>query len=496
VRFCEVMDAAPVMIWVSGKDKGCIWFNRPWLTFTGRSMAQEVGSGWSDGVHRDDFDGCTKLYSGHFDARKDFRMQYRLRQHDGEYRWVDDTGIPRYARDGTFLGYIGSCVDVDEHRKTQTELRRLLLEIAELNRQRDRVWHHSRDLLGIAGTDGIIRAANPAWTEILGYASDEVIGRNYLDFVFPEDAHLADDAWQTMLSGHNLTDLQIRLRRKDGSARWISWNSRTEGDLFYGYGRDITAAKAQEQALADAERVLRRRLLEIAELNRQADSAMLAASIAHEINQPLTAIVSNSSAALRWLARETPDVENAKATLNNIIHAGKRAAEISHSIRAISNKERHTPPTPVSLNELIREVLALVEAELQSHHIAVQTTLNDALPQMLGDRVQLQQVILNLINNAIEAMKVVSDDSRILQLKTELEDGGNVRITVQDSGPGIDGEDTERIFDRFFTKKSQGMGMGLTICRFIVEAHGGRIWLEAGFQRGSVFLISLPVGSS
>jgi signal transduction histidine kinase len=237
-------------------------------------------------------------------------------------------------------------------------------------------------------------------------------------------------------------------------------------------------------------------LLEIAELNRQADSAMLAASIAHEINQPLTAIVSNSSAALRWLARETPDVESAKATLNNIILAAKRAAEISHSIRAISNKERHTPPTPVSLNELIREVLALVEAELQSHHIAVQTTLNDALPQMLGDRVQLQQVILNLTNNAIEAMKVVSDDSRILQLKTELEDGRNVRITVQDSGPGIDGEDTERIFDRFFTKKSQGMGMGLTICRSIVESHGGRIWVEAGFQRGSVFLISLPVGSS
>jgi PAS domain S-box-containing protein len=362
VRFCEVMDAAPVMIWVSGKDKGCIWFNQPWLTFTGRSMAQEVGNGWSEGVHRDDLNGCIKLYSSHFDARKDFRLQYRLRQHDGEYRWLDDTGIPRYARDGAFLGYIGSCVDVHEHRKTQTELRR--------------------------------------------------------------------------------------------------------------------------------------RLLEIAELNRQADSAMLAASIAHEINQPLTAIVSNSSAALRWLARETPDVESAKATLNNIILAGKRAAEISHGIRAISDKERHIRRAPVGLNELIREDLALLEAELQSHHIAVQTTLNDALPKVLCDRVQLQQVILNLINNAIEAMNTVSDGSRILQLKTELEDGGNVRITVHDSGPGIDAENTQRIFDRFFTTKSQGMGMGLSICRFIVEAHGGRLWVEAGLQRGSVFLISLPVGSS
>jgi PAS domain S-box-containing protein len=362
LRFCEVMDAAPVMIWVSGKDKDCVWFNKPWLTFTGRRLDQEVGNGWSEGVHSDDFERCIKLYSSHFDARKDFRMQYRLRQHDGEYRWIDDTGIPRYAHDGTFLGYIGSCVDVHDNRKTQTELRRLSLEIAELN--------------------------------------------------------------------------------------------------------------------------------------RQADAAILAASIAHEIKQPLTAIVSNSSAALRWLDGETPNVERAKATLSNIIHASQRAAEISHSIRAISNKERHTRRAPLNLNELIQEVLTLVETELQSRHIAVQITLNDALPQVVGDRVQLQQVILNLIDNAIEAMNAVSDDSRVLHLTTEAEDGENVRITLQDSGPGIDADNTERIFDRFFSTKSQGMGMGLSICRSIVESHGGRLWVEAGFQRGSVFLISLPVRGS
>ena len=356
------MDAAPVMIWVSGKDKGCVWFNKPWMTFAGRRLDQEVRNGWSEGLHPDDFDRCIKLYSSHFDVRKDFRMQYRLRQHDGEYRWVDDTGIPRYAHDGTFLGYIGSCVDVHDDLETQTELRR--------------------------------------------------------------------------------------------------------------------------------------RSLEIAQLNRQADAAMLAASIAHEINQPLTAIVSNSTAALRWLDAETPNVERAKATLSNIIHASQRAAEISHSIRAISNKERHTRQAPINLNELIQEVLALVETELQSHHIAVQITLNETLLQVLGDRVQLQQVILNLIVNAIEAMNAVSDDSRVLHLKTEPKDGENVRSTVQDSGPGIDAENTERVFDRFFTTKSQGMGMGLSICRSIVEAHGGRLWVETGSHRGSVFLISLPVRAS
>jgi PAS domain S-box-containing protein len=360
-RFCEVMDAAPVMIWVAGKDKGCVWFNRPWLQFTGRRMAQEIGSGWAEGVHHDDFDRCMKVYLSHFDARKDFRMQYRLRRHDGAYRWIDDAGIPRFARDGAFLGYIGSCIDVHEHRETQSELRRHLLEIAELN--------------------------------------------------------------------------------------------------------------------------------------RQADAVILGASIAHEISQPLTVIVANGTAGLHWLTKDTPNVEKAKATLNNIVRAGQRATEIVDSIRAASKKEQRIR-VPLNLNELIQEVLALVEAQLQSHDINVRTMLDDTLPKILSDRVQLQQVMLNLINNAIEAMKDVADGSRILYLKTELEDSKHERITVQDSGPGIKTENLERIFDRFFTTKSEGMGMGLAICRSIVEAHGGRIWAEAGAGRGSVFRISLPIAAS
>jgi PAS domain S-box-containing protein len=125
------------MIWVSGQDKLCVWFNRLWLAFTGRRMAQELGNGWAEGVHREDFDRCLDIYISHFDARKDFRMQYRLRRYDGAYHWIDDTGIPRYARDGTFLGYIGSCIDVHEHRETQAELRLRLMEIAQLNRRAD-----------------------------------------------------------------------------------------------------------------------------------------------------------------------------------------------------------------------------------------------------------------------------------------------------------------------------------------------------------------------
>jgi PAS domain S-box-containing protein len=120
-RFCEIMDAAPVMIWVSGTNKDCVWFNRPWLNFTGRSMKEELGNGWAQGVHEQDLNQCLQTYVTRFDAREDFRLIYRLRRHDGEYRWIDDTGIPRFARDGSFLGYIGSCVDIHEQREIQIE---------------------------------------------------------------------------------------------------------------------------------------------------------------------------------------------------------------------------------------------------------------------------------------------------------------------------------------------------------------------------------------
>lgn len=146
-RFCELMDAAPVMIWMSGQDKLCTWFNRPWLTFTGRSMEQELGNGWTKGIHPDDFDRCLETYASHFDAQKEFRMQYRLRRHDGVHHWIEDTGIPRHARDGTFLGYIGSCIDIHEHREIQAELHQRLLEIARQAAQDAVDFEHRARLL-------------------------------------------------------------------------------------------------------------------------------------------------------------------------------------------------------------------------------------------------------------------------------------------------------------------------------------------------------------
>ena len=236
---------------------------------------------------------------------------------------------------------------------------------------------------------------------------------------------------------------------------------------------------------------VRRHLLDNAELNRQADTAMLAGAIAHQINQPLAAIVSNGSAGLRWLDRESPNVDRAKTTLNNIIQAGQRAGEIVESLLAIGKKENQIR-APLSLNELIRDVLLLVETDLESHHIALRTTLDETIPEVLADRVQLQQVLLNLINNSVEAMDSVNANSRLLRVRIERDESQNIVVTVQDSGPGIDPQNIKRIFDRFFSTKAQGMGMGLAICRSIIEAHNGRLWAEASVQQDSLFRLSLP----
>jgi PAS domain S-box-containing protein len=338
IRFCEVMDAAPVMIWVSGQDKLCVWFNRPWLDFTGRSMAQELGNGWAEGVDREDFDACLETYISHFDARKPFRMQYRLRRHDGAYHWIDDTGIPRYAHDGSFLGYIGSCIDIHEQRETQAELRRLLLEIAHWNR------------------------------------------------------------------------------------------TATAGELL--------------------------------------------ASVAHEIRQPLAAIAANGNAGLRWLDRATPDLGGARTVLERIVRDAHRAGNAIGAIGAALGKGSENR-VQLDINNLIREILALLHGDFQRRRIVVRAKLSTELPAVMADRVRLQQVMLNLVMNAVEAMDSVRDCARVLQVTSGTYNSTGVLITVEDSGPGMEPKDTNRIFEPFYTTKPHGIGVGLSICRSIVEAHGG-----------------------
>jgi signal transduction histidine kinase len=230
----------------------------------------------------------------------------------------------------------------------------------------------------------------------------------------------------------------------------------------------------------------------LAHMNRVATAGELTASIAHEVNQPLAAMVTNANAGLRWLAKGTPDLDEVRAALNDVVSAGHRAGEVIGSIRAMFRKD-DLERTSVDLNDVIRDVLGLERDELKTQKIIVQSSLSRPLPLVLGHHGQLQQVILNLIRNAADAMDTVSGRERVLTIKSALHDQDAVLVTVEDSGPGIDPKDIDRIFDSFFTTKSRGMGMGLSICRSIIESHGGRLWVSSGITQGAVFSIKLPV---
>jgi C4-dicarboxylate-specific signal transduction histidine kinase len=218
----------------------------------------------------------------------------------------------------------------------------------------------------------------------------------------------------------------------------------------------------------------------------------MAASIAHEINQPLASIALGASAGLRWLARTPPAVEEARGALNEISQAVDRAGQVIDGIRAMFKNDSRKKVL-LDVNQVIREVLLLLHFELQNHQILVQSELNPKLPLVVADRVQLQQVIANLVTNAIEAMDLVADHTRKLRVKTVTRESDGVLIAIEDTGPGIEQERFDRIFDPFFTTKSQGMGMGLAICRSIIEAHGGNLWASPGTTHGSVFHVALPI---
>lgn len=220
----------------------------------------------------------------------------------------------------------------------------------------------------------------------------------------------------------------------------------------------------------------------------------VSASIAHEIRQPLSAMITNAGPGLRWLDRATPDVDEAKAALNQIVIAGHRAGTVIESIRAIFKKDVHNR-TSLDINELVREALALMRSELQKHGVSVQAEPNEPLPRVDGDRSQLQQVLLNLVTNAIDSM-AATNAVRVLRVKSKVHDSGGVIVSVEDTGAGIDPKDIDRIFNPLFTTKSHGMGMGLAICRSIIEGHGGRLWATPNTSQGAIFQFVLPVDTA
>jgi PAS domain S-box-containing protein len=247
---------------------------------------------------------------------------------------------------------------------------------------------------------------------------------------------------------------------------------------------DITERKRAEEALQKAQ-------AELAHVTRVTTMGELTSSIAHEVNQPLTAIVTNANAALRWLAGQPPNLEEVRETVGRIVRDGHRASEVVGRVRALFKKTA-TDKSRLDVNDLIQDSVAIVPREVRKNRVLLRTELTDDLPHVLGDRVQLQQVLLNLIINGIEAMSTVTGRPRELLVRTQRDESDWVIVSVRDSGVGIDPQNTDRLFDAFFTTKAEGMGMGLSVSRSIIEAHGGRLWAESNGGHGATLQFTLP----
>jgi C4-dicarboxylate-specific signal transduction histidine kinase len=251
---------------------------------------------------------------------------------------------------------------------------------------------------------------------------------------------------------------------------------------------ELAAAREREAADAARRAAMQTELARVARITTMGE---MAASIAHEINQPLTAIVNNANASLRWLGQDPPNVERARSVLKRVVSDGGRAGEVIRSIRGMLEKSSQER-VQLDVNDLIREVMTFVRADLKHHGITVRTELAEDLPRISAVRIQLQQVLLNLIANAVESLASIKDRARVVTIRSQKADGYGILVTVEDTGTGIDQKDLERIFEPFFSTKPEGMGMGLSICRSIVEAHGGRITASPASPCGSVFQVGLP----
>jgi PAS domain S-box-containing protein len=414
--------------------------------------------------------------------------EYRIQRPDGSMRWVLAQGRTHCDNKGSPFRMIGLSLDVTERRQAAEELRR------SEERFRLLVEGIADYAIFMLDAEGFVTSWNSGAERIKGYHAEEIIGQHYSCFFGDEDlrkgnpamalreaaatGRFEEDGWRLRKDGLRFQANVILTALHDPKGKLVGFAKIT---------RDLTESRRAEDAVQAAQ-------AELARVVRVSTLGELTASIAHEINQPLSAIVTNANASRRILASPAPDIEDVQQALMEIAEAGTRAGEIISHIRALVKKGA-PQKSPVDINLVIQEVLDIIPRVLEKQHISLKMELQPALPPVLGDRVQLQQVVLNLIMNGIEAMSAVPDRPRSLVIRSDARESG-MEVTVQDSGIGFDPRNIDHVFDTFFTTKPNGMGMGLSICRSIIEAHRGRLWasLDPAVQ-GATFRFSLPAAA-
>ncbi len=414
-----------------------------------------------------------------------FDFTKRIVRPDGEIRHVRCVGVP-LVEHGVFKGFLGTGMDVTEHELLTQELRReqaYLTEAQSLthigswacNFVTGQIFHLSDEIFRLYGFDPGTRA---------------IPFERFYNATHPEDEPTLREKFYGAIHARRDYDVEYRICRPDGTIRFLRslghHNLSQEIGEYVGITMDITERKHAEE---ERER-LRQLEADLAHINRVNMLGELAAALAHEIKQPIAASITSANACLRWLARDPPDLERARAAATRMEQDGNRAADVINRLRSFYKKGRPPEREMVDVKDIIREMKVLLRTEAVRHSITIQTELDADVPKVLADPVQLQQVFMNLMLNAIEAMK---DTGGELTIRSRVNPGGQLTISVSDTGVGLLAESTERIFDAFHTTKPQGTGMGLAITRSIIESHGGRVWATRNLGAGATFHFSLPV---
>jgi PAS domain S-box-containing protein len=441
-------------------------------------------------IHPDDRNSVDERFTRLVNEKVGSFDEYRVVLPDGTVRHVDSSAHPFLDGNGELIEFIGTATDVTERKRAEEALRESEYKLRQ-------IIETVPGLLWSLDPDGKLTDVNQRFLDYSGMRFEDFKHGGWEALMHPDDyAEIARTFYHAIQTGTSYQDV-MRLRRADGEFRWYHVRSDPLRDRqgriiqWYGLSVDIDEAKKAEDRLRRSESHLAEAQLELAHANRVATMGQLTASITHEVNQPITAAVTYALAARRYLSAEPPNFREVDDALSLIVKEGNRAGEVVDRIRALI-KKAPARKDAVEINDAILEVIALTHTEAAKNNVSVRTQLAEDLPYVHGDRVQLQQVLLNLFINAIEAMRDVGEEKRELLISTGNEPDG-VLVEVRDTGPGLSPESLSRLFEPFYTTKPEGMGMGLSICRSIIEAHGGRLWAIPCEPHGALFQVTIPL---
>jgi PAS domain S-box-containing protein len=465
-------------------------FNPQILEYFGKTPEELKGWATSDAVHPDDLPRVAAAFTHSITTGTPYDIEHRCRRADGVYRWFQARALPVRDTGGRITGWYVLLTDIEDRKRAEDAIR---ASEQELRRSQAFIAEGQR-LARLGSFSWRVESGQITWSDQLyrifefepgGLVTLERIGSR----THPEDLPLFVDMIERAQRAHSDLEYEHRLLMPNQSVKYLHLLAHgtrdQDGRLEYiGAVQDVTERRLAEEALTQARS-------DLAHVTRVTSLGVLTAAIAHEVNQPLSGIITNASTCLRMLAAVPPNVEGARETAKRTIRDGNRASELITRLRALFSKKESTTE-PVDLNEAAQEVIALSLNELQRNRVILRPEFADDLPMVTGDRVQLQQVILNLLKNASDAMRAVNDRPRQLQIRTERGTDDHVQLTVQDAGVGLDPQAMDRLFQAFYTTKNGGMGIGLSVSRSIIERHHGRLWAEPNDGPGATFSFSIP----